>query len=237
MDALAVVGLTRTEAKLYAVLVDLGRAQAGMLSRRTGIHRRSVYDALERLIEKGLVSFIKENEQRFYIPTDPARLGDILDRRRKELGAVLPQLRQKYLERKQKQETLFYRGIEGVKVIFEDQVREGKDVYVLNANREAPEQLRTYFPHYEAGMREKGFRLHLLFAGPVVQKVRHGEARWLPSGFDTPVATNIYGEKVGIIIWGPEPVAILIKNRDIARAYRGYFDLLWGIARPAKGLK
>jgi sugar-specific transcriptional regulator TrmB len=235
MEALEAAGLTRTEAKLYSALVDLGRAQAGLLSRKTGIHRRSVYDALERLIEKGLVSFIKENEQRFYIPTDPARITDIIEEQRKAVATVLPQLRQKYLERKQKQETVFYRGIEGIKTIFEDQLREGKDVFILNASREAPEQLRRYFPHYQAGRIEKGIRLHMLFAGPDVPALHpFGEARWLPKEFDTRVSTNIYGDKVAIVIWGPEPIAILIKNKDIALTYRKYFDALWGIAQKVK---
>ena len=60
-EKLVPLGLTNTEAKIYVTLIDLGRAQAGIISRKSGIHRRSVYDALERLIEKGLVSYIKEN--------------------------------------------------------------------------------------------------------------------------------------------------------------------------------
>ena len=54
LDQLHHIGLTGTEAKIYLVLLDLGKAQAGVLSRKTGIHRRSIYDALDRLIEKGL---------------------------------------------------------------------------------------------------------------------------------------------------------------------------------------
>ena len=41
-------------------------------------------------------------------------------------------------------------------------------------------------------------------------------------------ATNIYSDKVAIILWSKEnPFAILIKQREIAEAYRNYFEMLW----------
>ena len=53
------LGLTHLEIKLYKFLLLDGPNHAGLISRKTGVHRRNVYDALERLIQKGLVSYIK----------------------------------------------------------------------------------------------------------------------------------------------------------------------------------
>ncbi|MBU1030421.1 MAG: hypothetical protein KKB65_04270, partial [Nanoarchaeota archaeon] len=123
IEKLTSAGLTMTESKIYITLVDLGKAQAGVISRQTGIHRRSVYDALERLIEKGLVSWIKENEKRFYVAEDPNKLLDIIDVQKKDVQEIMPQLNVLFNEKKEKQETKFYRGVEGIKTIFEDQIR------------------------------------------------------------------------------------------------------------------
>jgi len=231
-EKLVPLGLTLTEAKIYVTLVDLGRAQAGVISRKTGIHRRSVYDALERLIEKGLVSYIKENDQRHYSPTDPERINELLKQTENDIGTILPTLKAKYEEVKQKQETLFYRGVEGIKTIFEDQITTGKDVFILGAAANADEILRFYLPHYTSKRVTRKIKLHLVYAGRKHPKhVPLGNIRYLPEEFASPVSTNIYGDKVAIILWGYEPVAILIKDKRVAETYRNYFDALWKTAK------
>jgi sugar-specific transcriptional regulator TrmB len=57
-------GLTPIEVRIYLVLLEKGSIRAGEITRHTGIHRRNVYDAIERLVQKGLVSYIKTNNRR-----------------------------------------------------------------------------------------------------------------------------------------------------------------------------
>lgn len=226
------IGLTNTEAKLYIMLLELGKAQAGILSRKTGIHRRSVYDALDRLIEKGLVSYIKENDKRYYLPTDPRRVQEIIEEHKNEIDQIMPALQARFMEQAQKQETLFYRGVEGIKTMFEDQIRDGKDVYIIGASHQAKELLQFYLPHYTDKRIKKKIRLHALYAGE-----RHGtavplaEVRYLPASFASLVSTSIYGDKVAIVVWMHEPVGILIKQPEVAKAFKNYFELLWKMGR------
>jgi sugar-specific transcriptional regulator TrmB len=231
-EKLVPLGLTQTESKIYVTLIDLGRAQAGIISRKTGIHRRSVYDALERLIEKGLVSYIKENDKRFYVPENPQRLAELLKRTETDLNTLLPSLNVKFKEAKQKQETTFYRGVEGIKSIFDDQLNVGEDVFILGAAKNAEEILKYYLGHYTTKRVAKKVKLHLIYAGKRSSTpIPLSEIKYLPDEFASPVSTNIYGDKVAIIIWGFEPVAILIKNKEIASTYRAYFDVLWKLAK------
>jgi len=227
------VGLTSTEAKIYLMLLDLSKAQAGVLSRRTGIHRRSIYDALDRLIEKGLVSYIMENEKRFYIAEDPKRIQELIDEKKKEIDSILPMMHAKFLEHKGKQETLFYRGKEGMKTIFEDQIREGKTVYIIGASHHAKEQLKYYLPHYTDKRISKKIELQALYTGKKHKTpVPLAKCRYLPDKYSTLVSTNIWGNKAAIMLWLPhDPVAIVIKQPDIAKTFKNYFDILWDVAK------
>ncbi len=45
------------------------------------------------------------------------------------------------------------------------------------------------------------------------------------------VSVNIYGDKVAIVLWASQPLAIVIKNEEVSEGYRNYFELMWGIAR------
>jgi sugar-specific transcriptional regulator TrmB len=225
-------GLTKTEAKIYITLTELGRAQAGIISRKTGIHRRSVYDALERLIEKGLVSLIKENEKRYYIAENPKRLSEIINLQKEQLDKVLPRLTANYEAKSKKQETKFYRGLEGIKTIFEDQIAEAKPIYIIGASYNASEILKYYLPHYTSTRVTQKLKLYLIYCGGKRKiDVPFGESRYLPESYAGIVSTNIYADKVAIIVWSNEPVAILIKEKSVSEAYKNYFDLLWNIAK------
>ncbi|MFH1401029.1 MAG: hypothetical protein ABIH41_05925, partial [Nanoarchaeota archaeon] len=134
----------------------------------------------------------------------------------------------KFNEAKEKQETKFYRGVEGIKAILEDQIRESKPVYIIGAARNASAILKYYLPHYTSKRVKRKLKLHLIYAGGTrTFAVPYGETRYLPESYASPVSTNIYSDKVAIIVWSHEPVAILIKNPAIAKAYKSYFDLLW----------
>ncbi|MBU1930663.1 helix-turn-helix domain-containing protein, partial [Candidatus Micrarchaeota archaeon] len=52
--------LTQNEIKIYTALLNLGSVPAGRITHETGLHRSRVYEGLNRLVEKGLVGFIKK---------------------------------------------------------------------------------------------------------------------------------------------------------------------------------
>jgi hypothetical protein len=144
----------------------------------------------------------------------------------------MPLLKAKYGEAKQKEETLFYRGAEGIKTIFEDQVSTGKEVLVLGAASDAEEILKFYLPHYTKKRVSKKVKLKLIYSGgKVKEKIPLSEVKYLPEEFASPVSTNIYGDKVAIIIWRAEPIAILIHDKEISSAYKKYFEVLWKTAK------
>ena len=52
------LGLTEGEAKVYTALLGTGSSTVGPIVKASGVASSNIYDILERLIEKGLVSFI-----------------------------------------------------------------------------------------------------------------------------------------------------------------------------------
>ncbi|MFH1316605.1 MAG: helix-turn-helix domain-containing protein [Candidatus Woesearchaeota archaeon] len=223
-------GLTRIEAKLYLTILEEGVSLAGNLSRISGIHRRSVYDAMERLIQKGLVSYIKRNNRRYFQATDPKRISDIMKSKSEDINQILPQLMIKFRLSKEKQETNFFKGKEGIRAVFEDQLNTEKDVLVIGGSQKAEEILRYFLPRYTKERIEKKIRLKILFDESIRKDIKDiplSDIRFLPKGHGGHAAINIYGNNTAIILWTDNPLAILIKNKEIADSYRKYFDLLW----------
>jgi len=42
---------------------------------------------------------------------------------------------------------------------------------------------------------------------------------------------NIYGNKTAIILWAKQPIVIAIREKEIADAYKNYFELMWRLAK------
>jgi HTH-type transcriptional regulator, sugar sensing transcriptional regulator len=234
IEQLSKLGLTSTEAKIYNALIEHGRLQAGMISRKTGIHRRSVYDGLERLIEKGIVSWIRENEKRLYYAENPSKLKELVAMKEEALSSILPLLQARDGATHEKEETKFYRGKEGIKTILQDQIECGKTVSILGASYNASEILKYYMGHYTDMRRKSKLKLKMIYFGREHKiKIPYSEVAYLPEQYLSPVSTNIYADRVAIIVWSEEPIALLIKNKKISEAYKKHFDLLWAIAKKA----
>ena len=55
--------------------------------------------------------------------------------------------------------------------------------------------------------------------------------RLLPDHLFNPNPTHIYGDKVAIILWGTPMHGIIMHNKEVADAYKKYFQILWDIAQ------
>lgn len=230
-DELKQAGLTENESKVYLSLIDLGPSLAGQISRKTGLHRRTVYDTTEMLIQKGLVGYILKNNRRLFQASSPKRILEIIKEKENLLSPIVEGLNQRYNLIKEKEETNFYKGKEGLKTIFEDQL-DSKEILILGASPKAYEILQFYFKWYDKTRKEKKIKARIIATDKKMKNIPLAEIKYLPEKYASPVAVNIYKDKTAIIVWAKEPIAILIKNREISEAYKTYFELMWKISRP-----
>ncbi|MFC1727848.1 TrmB family transcriptional regulator [Nanoarchaeota archaeon] len=224
-------GLTNSEAKIYLALLELGSSLAGAITRKTGVHRRSVYDAIERLIQKGLVSYIKKNNLKYFESVNPQRLLDIVKEKEDNIKEFLPELEKKFNFVHKKEETLFFRGKQALKTVFDDQIKEGKEILIFGASSNANEIVKYYFPRYDRERINKKIKIKAIFNEKLKKKPALAEIKYLPKEYHSHTATNVYGNKVAIILWSEEPFAILINQKEIADSYRNYFELMWKLAK------
>jgi sugar-specific transcriptional regulator TrmB len=230
-DMLKEMGLTDSETRVYLALLKLGPSLAGRISRETGIHRRNVYDITERLIKKGLIGYILKNNRRLFEAANPERFLDAMKEKEIEFQEALPELKQLYTKTKEKQETNFYKGREGLKTVFQDQLEDNKEVLILGASHAAFDVLPFYFKWYDTDRVKKRIKVRIIASEKLGKKIPLAEIRYLSQKYASPLAINIYKDKVAIILWKKEPLAIVIKNIEIADSYKKYFELTWKIAK------
>ncbi|MFH1668899.1 MAG: helix-turn-helix domain-containing protein [Candidatus Woesearchaeota archaeon] len=230
------IGLTPSEAKIYLVLLEQGASLAGIISRNTGIHRRSVYDAIERLIQKGLVSYIKSNNRKYFEAVSPDRLLEITSKKEEDLRTILPELKKIQQMTEGKNETLFFRGKAALKSAFDDQLDKAKEICIWGATTRATEVLQYYFPRFDKQRVKKKIKARIIFNetekdNPYVKSIPLAEVRFVPKEIKSNAAVNIYGRNVCIIAWRDDPVAILVREDNISAGFKSYFEFMWNMAK------
>jgi len=226
-------GLTENEAKIYQALLELGPSKAGLISRKAGLHRRVVYDTMEMLINKGLIGYIIQNNVRLYQASNPNKILDLLKQKQNTINDIIPEMLLLYEKTKEEQGTNFYKGKEGLKTVMEDQISTGKEILILGANIEAYNILQFYFKWFDKKRVKAKIKTKIIFNKTDKKpNVPLSEIKYLPEKYSSPLAINIYGDKVAIILWNKEkPLAIIIKNSLIAEGYRKHFELMWRVAK------
>ena len=238
------IGLSQNESKVYLAMLRLGSDTVLGITKKSGVHRSNVYDVLGKLMEKGLVSYVVKEGKRMYQATEPEKLIDILreskediERKEKMVQGILPALNAiKPLFGKKSQVTIL-EGAEGIKTIFEQKINDGVTNYVIGAYTE-PYILESYLQRWHRRRVKAKIKDKMLFKhndkerAKALKKLPYTECRYLAhKAFTSPVAINIWGNKVALVIGlEEEPLAIFIENEAIAKDFLDYFHLLWDMA-------
>lgn len=234
-ETIETLGLSNTEAKVYLALLGLKDATANQLSEESGIHRRTVYDALETLVEKGLVTFSIGINKKTYNAEKPDKFLEILEDKKKAFLQALPELLAKIKNAKEEQEAVIYRGKNGIKNIMEDLIKERKTVYLFGSGGLFKEFFGDlYSENWFSKAIKKKIKIKAIYgkdAKKTIKKYPNQESRFILEKTSLPSSTIIYGEKVAIIIYSEIPLGILIKSKKAAESYLSYFNSLWELSR------
>ena len=235
------IGLSKNEAKVYLTLLNLGSSAAGIKAEKSRVYRTNVYEALNRLIEKGLVSYIYKGHQKLFQAEDPSKLLSILKEREESFKKILPQLNiNSKLAKKDK--VSIYEGPNGIKAIMSDIIKQKEEtnsfdeVVTFGIPKDMVFRVKTFIKKYHQRRIElKLVQKHLYDQNAqrriaFLNKQPFTEAAFLPNSINSPATTVVYGDRVGFFIWSDPILSILIESKKMAEMYKKYFYLLYSMS-------
>ncbi len=234
-------GLTENEIKIYLVLLKLGTSSPHLIVKKTGFSRSYIYDALERLMEKEIVSSVLIEGKKNFTAASPKRLIEMAESRLERIQELVPKLEafQKISEEEIKVE--LYKGRFVYKTLLLDvtaSLKKNEEVLIFGFDdaflSKADPHFMTYLDQYFARAKRLKIKERMImhkqaflpFYPKTVTKVR-----FLPKEVFGNVAFEVYADKVGIFLWGNPNYYILIENKKVADSYRKQFNLLWNQAK------
>ena len=237
LEILEKIGLSKGEIKIYNSILDLGSASINKIHEKTGIERRNIYDIINKLIDRGLVSYITENKKRFFQTTHPNKIIGYVEEKKQDLDKIkeelikeIPRIIKKFQAKKPDIKAEIYRGKEGIKAVWEDMLNY-KENYFIGSGRYAMKLMPNFWYNFNKRrikLKVKWYNLLREEMKKEVKPEKYEFIKFLPEEFSVnPLVIFIYGNKVANVLWSPDFFAFLIESKEIAENYKKYHKYLW----------
>lgn len=245
LEVLQGLGLTKSEISVYVALLELGQSTTGHIVKKAKISSSKIYEILDKLVSKGLVSYILKGRIKYFEAAQPKRILDLLkekeeelEKQRIEVEKVLPELTRKNELSKFKENAAIYRGTKGMETVFYESLnlmKKGDTQYTLGIPSRS-EKVNRFFTKWNNYRDSLGIKAKFLFnenARGEPQTLEENnpncEIKYMPENVVAPAAVNIF--KYRTVIFpketSEEPLLIVIDNKEIAESFRAQFELLW----------
>ena len=245
------IGLTESEIKVYLALLELGSCSKGPIVDKSRVASSKVYELLDKLIEKGLASYVIKSGTKHFEAAPPSRILDYmkekekrLEEQQEELKKVIPLLESK---RKSEEgaEVQVFRGIKGAKTAFQEILEvlsKGDEYYVMGVS-EIKGNFRNFIMGFHKKRAAKGIKCKLLInelakdLGKEYLKIKLTKVKYLQKELFNPFAFVIYKDNV-IMTGSSEEIFIKIKSKSMSEGLKTYADYLWNQeTRVSKGME
>ncbi|MCD4770787.1 helix-turn-helix domain-containing protein [archaeon] len=229
-DSLLRIGFTKIEAEIYLQLIKRGSLTAIDIAKETKIHRRTIYDNLNILANKGFVVFFSEKGVKYFQANSPDILKKNEEEKMLEIDSILPVLNEYFSNQMKNPCVEILRGTDAVKtIIYEMEKARGK-IYWIGGGFNILNML-------DFKRKQLVEKLSSLDIRTIQPKPRDNEYKKYFSNFkikfvheknSTGVALFIYGDVVvtGNLV-NDDFFAVKINDPEIAKTYKSIFELLW----------
>ncbi|MDD5192350.1 MAG: helix-turn-helix domain-containing protein [Candidatus Nanoarchaeia archaeon] len=244
--ALEAVGFTKGEVKVYLSLLKLGETTTGRIIEKSKITGSKVYEILNKLIEKGLASYIIKEKTKYFQATSPRRLLDYVNKKqeefideKKEIEHILPELELIQKTKQKIQSSQIFEGYEGVKTVFSlilDSLKPSEEYYAFSLGEELRnENIMLFLQNYHIKRIAKRIKVKIianlseksLFKG--LYRLKGLEVRYYKDS--VPLGVFIFKDYIATFTFKEKPTCFLIKSEQISNSYKNFFESLWKLAK------
>ena len=238
-EILEQIGLTKHEAKIYLTLLANGHISAYELAEKAGLYRQVTYDSLKRLQEKGFTNSAQEGKAKLFRATNPKIILELLNAKTEDFKQAIPELTS--LDKASKQSLIVetYKGENILRIALQDIIntlKESKNKEVLCTAIDEYLPLKKYeliVQQYERDLKHYKIKERVIIKEKTkgIFSSETSKYKKIKEKFFNENPIQIYGNNVQIIVWGNPDHLIIIRNKNVANAYRKQVELIWNLAK------
>ena len=239
-------GLTKSEAILYITLLKNGESKVGALIKAANFRSGKIYQVLDYLLQKGLITFTIHNNVRYYSANDPLKILNLIQDKKRalqeqelSLKQELPLFRKISSSPKVPCSIKVYEGVEGMRAVlhyFYQKLPLRSTIFIYGANDDLHRDVVLSWKTFEEIRSEKNLHLKIIMTQLSAKgremrrnKKHHKEYRYL---FGMDIVSFMLASDMVLLFNFTQQNCILIENQDYTQQFKNMFNFLWKIAKP-----
>src|SRR3989339_613939 len=227
------LGFGKNEIKIYLALFELGKCKAHEVIVHTGLHRNIVYQDLEDLVKRGLVTKTEVKNVFEYSANNPEALVEEFENKKEISQKIAEQLKEKQIETPR--EVAVYEGVDGLKKSRAKilNYQSGDEVFIFGADLEP--SMEKVMRKIHKKREDAGINMKILYDQSANKSdvawrntLEHSKAKLLPFSQKFPIWFAGIGEHLEIgIPQHNNPLIFNIRNQEAVDGFKTFFDYFW----------
>ncbi|EKD75925.1 MAG: hypothetical protein ACD_43C00275G0002 [uncultured bacterium] len=239
-NTLKEIGFSSKEIKVYLALLKAGTHKASFLAEQTEMPKTSIFDILNSLVKKCLVSKIRKRHAYYFTAYQPEKILEMLEKealaiqgKKEKINKILPWLKNLQDITSPKPLIDYLEGTRGLTEAFEDTLKiPNKNIVVYGSVGAQAGTLPGVFPEYfDKRVKKKISTTCLIPACPpslaecsLNDKKHLRKTYFIPKEMELPLEINIYEHNSAFMSF-EEKFAVIIRSKVIADCLRTIFKL------------
>jgi sugar-specific transcriptional regulator TrmB len=243
------LGYSKREALIYLSCIELGKATATELQKKTKLSRSTIYYSLDLLMSANMISILENNKKKYYIAEEPENIKNLLEDKKTainssllELETELPLLRNTLSKRKEEASVKYFIGVNSLANLHVNLYRKYKNSNILLFSSKQDENSNHFKKVFQNALAERlKNKIFVRGISPATEtklKIRDKdreqlrESRFLPvDKFPFKSDLMIFDD---IILYQSskkeQPIAAVLSDQNMVDTMKMIFELAWEAA-------
>jgi len=230
-EELQKLGMTKSEAIVFELLVKYGEISGSQLAKKSGIDRSTTYNLLDSLNKKGFVSYVIKNGLKTYQLSNPENLKKFAEEKVQIANSLIEEIK-KILKKEHQEEIVeIYEGKNAPRVMYNLYVNQKNQKFLTYGGY--GKMFSTLEPEMKGYIKKFKENKNSLYAfiskdypnkeklNVITKNIQQTKFNSIPGGF------TVSSDSVIFHIYDDESKVILIKNKTVANLMREIYEIAW----------
>jgi sugar-specific transcriptional regulator TrmB len=238
------IGLTHNESIVYLSLLKIGTSKTGKILNESKLNSGKIYEILESLKDKGLVSESIINNVRHFTAASPEQLLKYINKKKESLGKdertvkqMLPDLEKIHSLLTPKTRSVTYTGLRGIMTAVDEasaQMKTGEELLAVGLTKNKDPKFNKFWIKWSKDRVSRKLKARYIMSekseySTNMKKQKNTQVKILPAV--TQVTFSVYPPDKLLIVTYEDPSCILIQSKATYYSFKQFFNQLWKIAK------
>lgn len=227
-------GLNKKQAKIYLACLELGSASVYKIAQKSQMPRSTCYEVMEELKKRGMATAFSKKKIKYYNAENPQIAIEQEKEKIKTLEQAMPEFNALYHDIKDKPNVRFYQGVDGMKLILKEMIKETHEILGFSSFEDLFSHLGDWWSEFIRMRVKNAVRIKIIMSDSKIARERKRlgpeqlrEVRLAPPNYKHHSVCLIWNNKIAMFAYKEELISLVIESPVLSESHKAMFYMVW----------